>query len=551
MTPVIVFEADGYLPKGDWLMGRQSAGNGFLRAAVAARGDGPVTAFTPFSASAAIFRRTVASMDPQAPTEWISAQRLDLLARNGLLYRPDQVLGPMARQRLRIGPAAYSLCGVTHTLATHTTLDAIAKIVTEPVMPWDALVCTSRAALSVVSAVLDHEADYLRWRTGLEAVPARPLLPVIPLGVHTADFDFSASEREAARTQLGLEAGEVVALCAGRLSIGGKAHPYPTFRALQVVALETRQPLVLLMAGQAYNPSIAAAFEAEAAATCPDVRVIFVDGKDAASYRATWAAADFFISLADSIQETFGLTPLEAMAAGLPALVSDWNGYRDTVRDGIDGFRIPTWAPSPEGGKVIAHDYEIGLSSYEAYLYRANTAVAVDMQILIAQLRELVVNPDLRSRMGAAGQERARTVFDWSVVFRSYQSLWVEQAKIRRLAQDRAETRAWLGQAPRSGSDHMGPFETFASYPTHHVTAATKVSLAFDLEVEAYKTIIASRVFPDWHVAPSIYEMVRNALKVGPITVGDLSGAIGMAELPLIDVVARLAKIGVLGLGVS
>ncbi|THD53631.1 glycosyltransferase family 4 protein [Phenylobacterium sp.] len=530
-------------------MGRQSAGNGFLRAAVAARGEGPVTAFTPFSASAAIFRRTVASMDPHAPVEWISAQRLDLLAQNGLLYRPDQVLGPMARQRLRVGPAAYSLCGVTHTLATHTTLDAIAKIVTEPVMPWDALVCTSRAALSVVSAVLDHEADYLRWRTGLAAVPALPLLPVIPLGVHTADFDFSAPDREAARARFGLAASDVVALCAGRLSIGGKAHPYPTFRALQAVAVEGGQPLVLLMAGQAYNPTIAAAFEAEAAATCPDVRVIFVDGKDAASYRSVWGAADFFVSLADSIQETFGLTPLEAMAAGLPALVSDWNGYRDTVRDGIDGFRVPTWAPSPGGGEAIASDYESGLNSYEAYLYRANTAVAVDMKALIARLRELVASPDVRRRLGAAGQERARTTFDWSVVFRSYQSLWAEQSAIRRAAQTRADTKAWLGQAPRSGADHMGPFETFASYSTHHVTAATSVSLAFDLDVEAYKAIIARRAFPGWNVDPPIYETVRNAMRAGPSTVGDLSNAIRMPELPLLEVVVRLAKLGVLALG--
>ena len=26
------------------------------------------------------------------------------------------------------------------------------------------------------------------------------------------------------------------------------------------------------------------------------------------------------------------------MAAGLPLVVSDWSGYRDLVRDGVDGF---------------------------------------------------------------------------------------------------------------------------------------------------------------------------------------------------------------------
>jgi glycogen synthase len=49
--------------------------------------------------------------------------------------------------------------------------------------------------------------------------------------------------------------------------------------------------------------------------------------------------------MSDNIQETFGLTPLEAMAAGLPVIVGDWDGYKDTVRDGVDGFRIPSLMP--------------------------------------------------------------------------------------------------------------------------------------------------------------------------------------------------------------
>jgi len=29
------------------------------------------------------------------------------------------------------------------------------------------------------------------------------------------------------------------------------------------------------------------------------------------------------------------------MASGLPVLVSDWDGYKDTVIDGETGYRIP------------------------------------------------------------------------------------------------------------------------------------------------------------------------------------------------------------------
>lgn len=54
-------------------------------------------------------------------------------------------------------------------------------------------------------------------------------------------------------------------------------------------------------------------------------------------------SADCFTSPIDNIQETFGITPLEAMSCGIPQIVSDWNGYRETVVDNVTGFRIPSY----------------------------------------------------------------------------------------------------------------------------------------------------------------------------------------------------------------
>ena len=63
--------------------------------------------------------------------------------------------------------------------------------------------------------------------------------------------------------------------------------------------------------------------------------------------RNALAAADVGISLVDNAQETFGLAVAEAMAAGLPMVVSNWSGYRDLVREGVDGYLIPSaWASS-------------------------------------------------------------------------------------------------------------------------------------------------------------------------------------------------------------
>ena len=489
MNAAIVFEPDGYLLSGPRLMGRQVAGNGFLRAAVLAQAGQAISAYTPFAASFEAFQVAARAIDPAAQTRWIAGDRLDQLAEVGVLYRPDQILGAAARLRLRAGPGAYSLCGVTHTLATSQTLEGIAEILTAPVMPWDALVCTSSVAAELVRATLDHQAEYLCWRTGQGETLPRPLTPVIPLGVHSADFTFTDDARQAARRHLGIGPDEVVALFAGRLSFNGKAHPYPMLRGLQQAAERTGRKVTLIQAGQFFNAGIEELYRSAAPAFCPDVRAIFVSGKDAADYGGSWAAADLFLSLSDSIQETFGITPLEAMAAGLPVVVSDWNGYKDTVRDGVDGFRVRTWAPQPGAGQAIARDYETGATNYDLYLSRASTAVSVDMDTLVARLVELITNPDLRRRLGAAGQARARESFDWASVYRAYQDLWNEQTAIRLAGH--ATRSAWLAASPRAGTGHRDLFEAFAHYPSGHVTPDTAVRRAAGATPESYLATLA------------------------------------------------------------
>ena len=63
-------------------------------------------------------------------------------------------------------------------------------------------------------------------------------------------------------------------------------------------------------------------FEQGAAKLCPSVHTVTLDGRKAEERGKAWAAADVFCSLSDNIQETFGISPIEAMAAGLPVVVS-------------------------------------------------------------------------------------------------------------------------------------------------------------------------------------------------------------------------------------
>jgi phosphatidylinositol alpha-mannosyltransferase len=53
-----------------------------------------------------------------------------------------------------------------------------------------------------------------------------------------------------------------------------------------------------------------------------------------------FAASEVFVSPVLG-QESFGITLVEAMAAGLAVVASDVPGYREVVRDGVDGVLVP------------------------------------------------------------------------------------------------------------------------------------------------------------------------------------------------------------------
>jgi glycosyltransferase involved in cell wall biosynthesis len=71
----------------------------------------------------------------------------------------------------------------------------------------------------------------------------------------------------------------------------------------------------------------------------------------------------------DNVQETFGLAPVEAMAAGLPLIVSDWDGMKDTVTPDV-GFRIPTELPGPGQATYLSQRHMGGTDSAICSIWR-------------------------------------------------------------------------------------------------------------------------------------------------------------------------------------
>ena len=245
-----------------------------------------------------------------------------------------------------------------------------------------------------------------------------------------------------------------------------KAFPQPMFQAVQRAAKASGvAEHFATMAGWLPERGRPRPRYEEAARThAPDVEVHFLDGNDHALLGELWAGADVFISLADNIQETFGITPIEAMAAGLPVVVSDWDGYRATVRNGVEGFLIPTLGGPRSGlGLTMITRHLFQVASYQAYVGEVAQHTAVHVGRAADAIAALARSPDLRRRMGAAGRERIRTAFDWPVVARQVHALVDELAEIRLASPD---------PVVRQASDPVrgDPFVAFAGFPTQVMT---------------------------------------------------------------------------------
>ena len=77
-----------------------------------------------------------------------------LIANSGCLHLPDPGLHQWCWLRAEGASSRFSLTGVTHTLCSHGVMQSLEQLVTAPLEPWDALVCTSRSALRVVQAAM-------------------------------------------------------------------------------------------------------------------------------------------------------------------------------------------------------------------------------------------------------------------------------------------------------------------------------------------------------------------------------------------------------------
>jgi starch synthase len=259
----------------------------------------------------------------------------------------------------------------------------------------------------------------------------------------------------ALRERLGVGADDILVLHAGRMNSRGEAHLTPLFRSLELARRLYRKSLIhLLLIGRFTDALTEDCFDGAHWTCAPSVPIYWIDGTQADVVSDSWFAADIFVALSDNVQDSFGPTSLQAMAAALPCVVSDWAGYKEGVADGETGIRVPTIMAPAAAGVDLAAAHARQVLDFSTLTTYAAQCTAVDIDVAANALASLAGDRERRQRMGQAGRVRA-------------EALWTDLAEVAR-----------ANSGPSGDGSGCNPFAVFAHYPSRSLADDSVVALA-------------------------------------------------------------------------
>jgi glycosyltransferase involved in cell wall biosynthesis len=292
---------------------------------------------------------------------------------------------------------------------------------------YDAIICTSNTVKKTIERVLSRiEARAVNSNNRLKLNDVKRIkLEVVPLGIDTRVFQ--PLNKANSREKYGINYEAFVILWFGRFSDCFKADLFPLLHVFsELIKTNKDRNLFLVLAGSQdelndYAGKVKA--EINRLGLTNYVKIIF--NNEISNRAELYSMSDVFTSPIDNIQETFGLTPIEAMACGVPQIVSDWDGYRDTVIDGVTGFRIKTlWSNCMDD--IATFDYlpTNPITRTIFHKYFASKSVVVDCGEYTKKLQTLIDRPDLRIAMSVASRERALKQYDIKTTVQNTENVW-------------------------------------------------------------------------------------------------------------------------------
>jgi glycosyltransferase involved in cell wall biosynthesis len=291
-----------------------------------------------------------------------------------------------------------------------------------PTLPCDSIICTSRASRDSARKIIGHLGDRLYEELGIRT-KYNGRFDLVPLCVNTSEF--RPRDKSNVRSKLEIPQNAFIILYLGRIS-PQKADLYPFLQALRyLVEKNPGRRLLWIIAGTeepGYSDLLLK--HARELNVARHVKVLLNVSDETKSLLLP--ASDVFVSPVDTLDESFGLTPIEAMACGVPQVVPDWDGYRDTVSHGETGFLIPTYWTDCSSDLT-----ETGIVAGDAFDHLClGQSIAVDMRHTVRYIQVLMDNPELSHEMAKRSRDRALSVYSCQEVVNQYEELWAELANI-------------------------------------------------------------------------------------------------------------------------
>ena len=337
------------------------------------------------------------------PEIWADGAERILWCRDPYWLPRDRYL----RDKFAAGPTPILVD--THSQGQQSLADKLISLKDAPAVPFDT-VC---ALTSTFGEGLRRH--FTHWLTPGQEPPFS--IQILPHAVDTSRFQPVGEEaRKLARRSLGLPEHGVHASYFGRLTPNSKADLLPLIRSFHQVVDADRH---LVIGGVENIPGYVARLQKECTDLGMEKQVHFIPELDASLRHLPYAAADFFVFPGDTVQEAMANTLLEALATGIPSLVSEWDGMKDVGIDGKTGFHVPTyWMPALDRVSTLSPV----LPQMTTYLFLAQS-VWIDTGVLTKRLDDLFSNGDLRDEMGRNARERAVDLY-------SHDSVWAQTLKV-------------------------------------------------------------------------------------------------------------------------
>jgi D-inositol-3-phosphate glycosyltransferase len=321
---------------------------------------------------------------------------------------------------------------------------------------YDTIICPTYSAAKCVNKIFQLSIDKMKTKAAFNGK-----IEVIPFGVDTNKF--IPRDKESVRNKYHIDKDIIIIGYIGRLASNNKMDIMPLIKIFYNILKKTgRNDIYLFIIGKEQEKNYVEYLLKYITMFQISDKIKIITEHNNSDIQYYYSLLDIFVSPCEHIQETFGITPIEAMSAGIPVVISDWDGYKETVTDNYDGFKIPTyWHKSSD-----YIDYSSENTDVEKKYMRLNQTVCVDVGKYEDALIKLIKDKNLREFIGRNARKTILEKYNWETIIQRLEKLWItnyEDFIERKIVEQKQEQKLFFNIFDHYPSSSISEMDTIVS----------------------------------------------------------------------------------------